>query len=112
MANINYAEFRKYANKKLNLLKEEKSATFKAYLNNNFICLSEDISDEAFYNVAKRNSFDMKDLTFLKDATYDETDYEYFIHDAQQCIGLTKDAKLIFIDFFYPVKLKSGFKIN
>lgn len=104
---MSFVDFRKFANSRLNILKEEKTSQYEKYVMKNFGKLQESVSVDDLYHIAMLN--DLEDnLTFIKDVKYRENEYDYFIHDERMCIGVNKDGKIVYIGDFYRNSLESG----
>ena len=87
---FNYIDFKRFANKKLHRLKEEKITQYNRYVEAHFGRLIEDNTDK-LYHIAKHYGFNMERVNVDKDANYAESSYDYFIHDDKQYIALNKD---------------------
>lgn len=87
---FNYIDFKRYANKRLHKIKEEKITQYNRYVEAHFGRLLEDNTDK-LYHIAKHYGMNMERLAIDQDATYNDVEYTYFIHDDKQYIALSKD---------------------
>lgn len=107
MPSINYIEFKRFADTKLNILREEKTATFEKYIMNNFGKLHESVSTEEILRLGKTVDI-IDNYTILKDALFDGVVYDYGIYNNKTFMGINKDARIKFIGDFNNNLLISG----
>ena len=108
MSSINYIEFKRFADSKLNILREEKTSTFAKYVMNNFGKLNESIDRETILNLGKSVDINDTDYTILKDAVYSGITYDYCIYNKFTFMGISKDARILFISDFDNNLLEAG----
>lgn len=109
---MSFIEFRKYANKSLNILKEEKTSQYEKYVMRNFGKLQESVSIEDLCHIAKYNHMCRNNITFVKDAVYKNREFDYFIYDKTTCVGVNKDGKIVYIGDFNSINLSDGIVIH
>lgn len=108
MAELSFVDFRKFANAKLNILKEATSSQYAEYVMKNFGKLHESVTDEDLYNIARYNELDKENTNILRNAIYDDGLYDYFIYDDRTCIGVNKEGKIIYIGDYIASNLNGG----
>lgn len=92
---LNYYDFRNFANKRLHRIKEERLTQYEKYVKDHFGRLMEDHKED-LYHIAKHYGMNMERLSIDEKAVYNSTEFPYFIHDDNQYIALNKD--LIIVD--------------
>lgn len=105
---VKYIRFREYANKKLDIIKEERLTTFDRYVMANFGKLKEDVSQEELYKLAKQNDLECGNVKIVKNATYNDKIYDYLLHDDRMCVGVNSKGKIIYIDNYIDHSLLGG----
>lgn len=108
MIEASFVDFRKYANKKLNIIKESKSSVYEDYIMKNFGKLQESVSKEDLYKIAEYNNLNCNDVIILKDALYNGIVYDYLIHNNIDVIGIDKNGKIIYISNFVDTNLQDA----
>lgn len=108
MGELSFVDFRKYANSKLNIIKEETSRQYAELVMRNFGKLKEDVEIEELYHIAKYNDIDEKNINILKKVTYCDELYDYFIHDDRMCVAVNKDGKIVYIGDYFAANLTGG----
>lgn len=91
---LNYYDFRNFANKRLHRIKEERLSQYAKYVEAHFGRLIEDHTED-LYHIAKHYGLNIERLAVDEKATYAGVDYDYFIHDDDQYIALNKDLKIL-----------------
>lgn len=91
---FNYYDFKKFANKRLHRLKEERLSQYEKYVEAHFGRLIEDHEEELFH-IGKHYGLNMERIAVDEDVVYNNTTYKYFIHDDNQYIALDKDMKVV-----------------
>lgn len=92
---LNYYDFRNFANKRLHRIKEERITQYAKYVEAHFGRLIEDHREDLFH-IAKHYGLNMERISVDEDTNYADKEYPYFIHDDNQYIALNKD--LIIVD--------------
>ena len=92
---LNYYDFRNFANKRLHRIKEERITQYAKYVEAHFGRLIEDHTED-LYHIAKHYGLNMERLAIDEKARYNNNEFPYFIHDDTQYIALNKD--LIILD--------------
>ena len=108
MAELSFVDFRRFANNKLNILKEETSSQYAEYVMKNFGKLYESVSDEDLYHIAEYNELDKNNINILRNVQYCDNLYDYFIYDDRTCIGVNKEGKIIYIGDYLASNLNGG----
>lgn len=108
MAELSFVDFRKFANAKLNILKEATSSQYAEYVMKNFGKLHESVSDEDLYHIAKYNDLDKNNTNILRNVVYNDSLYDYFIYDDRTCIGVNKEGKIIYIGDYLASNMNGG----
>lgn len=108
MSSINYIEFKKFADTRLNVLREAKTSTFAKYVMNNFGKLNESISTEDILSLGKSVDIDESNYTILRDPIYSGVSYDYCIYNDNTFVGINKDLRILFIGDFDNNLLESG----
>jgi len=108
MKDLSFVDFRKFANERLNIIKEETSNQYAEYVMKNFGKLTEDVDTCKLMHIAKYNDIDELDINILKRVVYEGDFYDYFIHDTSKCIGVDKDGKIIYIGDYNENNLTDG----
>ena len=91
---LNYYDFRNFANKRLHRIKEERLSQYAKYVEAHFGRLIEDRTED-LYHIAKHYGMNMERLAIDEKAIYSSIEYPYFIHDDTQYIALSKDLKIL-----------------
>lgn len=92
---LNYYDFRNFANKRLHRIKEERITQYAKYVEEHFGRLIEDHRED-LEHIAKHYGLNMEQVAVDEKVSYAGKEYDYFIHDDTQYIALNKD--LIIID--------------
>lgn len=108
MRDFSFIDFRKFANDRLNIIKEETSNQYAEYVMRNFGKLKEDVDTCELIKIAKYNEIDELDINILKNVTYEDEMYDYFIHDSSKCVAVDKDGKIVYIGDYIPTSLMGG----
>lgn len=108
MSELSFVDFRKYANAKLNIIKEETSRQYAELVMRNFGKLKEDVDSEQLYHIAKYNDIDEKNINILKKVIYCDELYDYFIHDDRMCVAVNNEGKIVYIGEYISSNLTSG----
>lgn len=91
---FNYYDFKKFANKRLHRLKEERLSQYAKYVEAHFGRLIEDHNEELF-EIGKHYGLNMERIAVDEHVLYNGREYKYFIHDDAQYIALDKDMKIV-----------------
>ena len=92
---FNYYDFKKFANKRLHRLKEERLSQYEKYVREHFGRLNEDHQEDLIH-IGKHYGLNPERIAADKDVVYGSQEFDYFIHDDSQYIALNKD--LIIVD--------------
>ena len=88
-----YLDFKKFANQRLHRLKEERITQYEKYVREHFGRLNED-NEEKLFHIGKHYGLNPATLVVDNKVTYNDKDYEYFIHDDNKYIALN-DKEII-----------------
>lgn len=91
---FNYYDFKKFADKRLHRLKEERLSQYQKYVEAHFGRLMEDKTEDLFH-IGKHYGLNEERLAVDEDVLYNNVEYKYFIHDDVQYIALDKDLKVV-----------------
>lgn len=87
---FNYYDFKKFANKRLHRLKEERLSQYEKYVREHFGRLNEDYQEDLIH-IGKHYGLNPERIATDKDVVYNNQKFDYFVHDDVQYIALTKD---------------------
>lgn len=91
---LNYYDFRNFANKRLHRLKEERLTQYAKYVEAHFGRLMEDHHEELLH-IAEHYGLNMERVAVDENVSYADKDFDYFIHDDSQYIALNKDMIIV-----------------
>lgn len=91
---FNYYDFKKFADKRLHRLKEERLSQYQKYVEAHFGRLMEDHTEDLFH-IGKHYGLNEDRLVVDEDVLYNNVSYKYFIHDDVTYIALDKDLKVV-----------------
>lgn len=103
---LNYYDFRNFANKRLHRIKEERITQYAKYVEEHFGRLIEDHKED-LYHIAKHYGLNMERVAIDEKVSYGNSEFPYFIHDDVQYIALNKDLIILDAGDFDPQKLSS-----
>lgn len=87
---FNYYDFKKFADKRLHRLKEERLSQYAKYVEAHFGRLMEDHHEELIH-LGQHYGLNQERMAVDEDVIYNGTEHKYFIHDDNQYIALNKD---------------------
>ena len=87
---LNYYDYKKFANKRLHRIKEERLTQYAKYVEQNFGRLMEDY-DEKLRSTSIHYGLNPNTLVIEKDVTYGEVGHKYFAHDDNKYISFNKE---------------------
>lgn len=87
---FNYYDFKKFADKRLHRLKEERLSQYAKYVEAHFGRLIEDHHEELFH-IGKHYGLNPERMAVDEDVVYNNVEHKYFIHDDKQYIALDKN---------------------
>lgn len=91
---FNYYDFKKFADKRLHRLKEERLSQYAKYVEAHFGRLIEDHHEELVH-LGKHYGLNPERMVVDDNVTYNSQEYKYFIHDDNQYIALNKDMIVV-----------------
>lgn len=106
MKEFNYYDFKKFADRRLHRLKEDRLSQYEKYVEAHFGRLMEDHHDELFH-LGKHYGLNPVRMSVDEKVDYNGKAYKYFIHDDKQFIALNKDMIIIDAGDFNPQALYS-----
>jgi len=112
MNNINFVNFKDYANSKLRIIKEQKTATYDKFVMSNFGRLKESLSIEKLQSISDKSKIFTGASQIVRKAIYKDIQYPYVMYNESICIGIDEKGLIIYIDDFYSSLLSSGEVLN
>lgn len=103
---FNYYDFKKFANKRLHRLKENRITQYEKYVEAHFGRLIED-HHEDLVEIGTHYGLNSARLSVDEKAFYNGNEYAYFIHDDNQYIALNDDMVIVDTGDYDVNQLKS-----
>ena len=103
---FNYYDFKKFADKRLHRLKEERLSQYAKYVEAHFGRLIEDHHEE-LYHLGKHYGLNPERMAVDEKVDYNNQSFDYFIHDDNQYIALNKDMIVVDTGDFNPEALNA-----